>query len=123
MAKTSKIDRMLRSLLTAMLAIFVVLSPASSAISMQCKTQHVAAHHDARVMSTQQPIQHDHETPIGQDGCCKSNCVACVAALVPHASDMPIGTPDRIRVSLSILLNCMSSLPLLGPPRNFTSTL
>jgi hypothetical protein len=123
MAKTTKLDGMLRSLLAAMLAIFVVLSPASGAMSTQCNTQHIAAHHDASVMDTQHPIKHEHGTPIGQDDCCKSSCVACIALLVPSAFGMPICMHDRTSAGLSILLVGMSPPPLLGPPRTITSTL
>lgn len=123
MAKKSKGDGILKSLLAAMLAIFVVLSPASSAMSMQCNTQHVTTHHDASAISGQHPIKHEHGAQIGQDGCCKSNCVACAAVLAPYQFDLPIGRHDSAKLSPSHLLVGVSLPPLHGPPRHITSTL
>lgn len=122
MAKTSKIEGMLGSLLAAMLAIFVVLTPASSAMSMQCSARQVASHHDASAMGSQDPIKHEHGTLIAPDGCCKASCAACVAVLAPYALDMPAGSHERTSLGQSILLVGMSSPPLLGPPRNSPST-
>jgi hypothetical protein len=122
MARTSKIDGMLRSLLAAMLAIFVVLSPASGAMSMQCSPQKAAAHHDASAPDSQHPIKHTHGIQIGQDGCCKSSCAACVAVLAPYALDVSIGAHERTRTNQALLLVGISSPPLLGPPRNSIST-